>query len=229
MSHAICFVIEGKLRTQVRVSGNLDGTLSFEFTILGAGSAAAIEAVFLDLNRPLDGAGFSIFGDAGLSLGPCVAEGVDTLGRAATLARPAVDVLGDFDIGITFGPLRGAMPAGRRMGFTLAHAAAPLSLDMIDLADFALRHAGHGVERADAGTAAGTRPAREVLEVIEIQTVTARPLAEDPAGGTLAVVDLVDLRDRLAGFPDGVDWASGGESFPFGDDFASAAFQDRRV
>ena len=50
-----------------------------------------------------------------------------------------------------------------------------------------------------------------------------------PTRGPDKVVSFQEMSRVLAGFPDGVDWASGGESFPFGDDFASAAFQDRRV
>ncbi len=145
MLRSISFVIEGMVTTQVRVTGNLDGTLSFEFTRLGAGSVGDLGAVFFDLNRPLDGAGFKVFGDLGFSVGAYARRGVDMLGRAAKISHAVVDELGDFDIGIAFGALDPDRGAASRTGFTLAHDTAPLTLDMIDLADFGLRYAWPGV------------------------------------------------------------------------------------
>lgn len=200
MLRSISFVIEGWVTTQVRVTGNLDGTLSFELTRGGTGGIEDLQAVFFDLNRHLDGDGFEVFGDAGLTLGACVEAGVDTLGREARVRRPMVDALGDFDIGITFGRYDGGRGTPRTAGFTLSHATAPLTLDMIDMVDFGLRYAWRGADSAEvtgaqtsvAGAHDPATPAPgalDVLEVVEVQAVHARPLADDTRGGVLAVID----------------------------------------
>lgn len=198
MLRSVSFLIEGLVTSQVRVTGNLDGTLSFEVTRLGTGSVGDLEAVFFDLNKPLEGDGFRVFGDAGLSLDACVAEGVDTLGRRVDIRREMVDTLGDFDIGITFGPLARARNARapRAAGFTLAHDMGSLSPDMIDMADFGLRYAWPGEGQRDAnrvqtqGAWAQFPVANDALELVEVQRVDARPLADDTRGGVLAVIDL---------------------------------------
>ncbi|MCB1331737.1 MAG: hypothetical protein KDK28_20730 [Maritimibacter sp.] len=229
MLRSISFVLDGTVTTKVCVTGNLDGTLSFEFTVLGAGNAAALEAVFIDLNRPLPGGGFRVYGDAGLSLGPCVAEGTDTLGRVASLSQPAIDALGEFDIGIAFGACAPGTPAARRTGFTLAHETAVLSLDMFDLVDIGLRyHRPTALEllaRAVGAPAPGARvwPDREELEVIELRAVGARPPARDPAGGSLAVIDFPGTQDVFAGLMREQAWWRGDGPRPSDDEFATTA------
>jgi len=217
MLRSVSFVIDGIVASEVRVTGNLDGTLSFEITRLEPGSVADLEAVFFDLNTSLDGDGFSVFGDAGLSLGACVAQGLDTLGRRVTIRRAMVDPLGDFDIGIRFGPLARAQKtrAPRATGFTLAHDKAALTPDMIDRADFGLRYCCPGAGHAEAGGAqtpnawAGGPVAGGPLELAGIQAVDACPLADDTRGGVLAVIDLQAAWRAESGDPGGNDTARG--------------------
>lgn len=229
MLRSVSFVLDGTVTTQVCVTGNLDGTLSFEFTVLGAGNAAALEAVFIDLNRPLPGGGFRVYGDAGLSLGPCVAEGTDTLGRAVTLSQPAIDPLGAFDIGIAFGRSDPGAPAVRRTGFTLAHETAALSLDMFDLVDIGLRYrrptALEILARAVGEPSAAARvwPDQEVLEVIELRAVGARPPVRDLAGGARAVIDFPGTQDVFAGLTREQAWWRGDGPRPSDDEFSTTA------
>ncbi|MCB1358039.1 MAG: hypothetical protein KDK53_16650 [Maritimibacter sp.] len=238
MMRSLSFVIDETVTTQVCVTGNLDGTLSFEFTVFGAGNAATLEAVFIDLIRPLPGGGLRVYGDAGLSLGPCVAEGTDTLGRAATLARPAVDARGGFDIGIAFGPCDPAAPAARRTGFTLAHDTAVLSLDLFDLAGIGLRYrqptAVEILARAagDPGDVVQVWPDQEVLEVIEFRAVGTRPLAGNPGagnlgGGALAVLDLAGTQDVFAELAREQGWWGVDGPQPFYDGLSPAFSPDR--
>jgi len=245
MLRSISFVIEGMVPTQVRVTGNLDGTLSFEITRLGRGSIGDLGAVFLDLNRCLDGEGFKVFGDAGLTVGAYAEQGVDTLGRAAEITQAVVDELGDFDIGIAFGALDPDRGAPRTTGFTLAHDTAPLTLGMLDLADFGLRYtwpgAGcvGGLWRQTSGGRAQGAAGWDALEVIEIVHVRARPLANDSNGGVLAVIDLQDAQETAAAFvgePDrvcedrvGADRVGADRVGAFGGFFTAAALLDRGI
>lgn len=219
MLRSVAFVIEGRTATRVVVAANLDGTLTFELTRSDCGPMSALEAVLFDLSRSLPDGGFRVFGDAGVSLDACAATGMDTLGRTVTVRERVVDPLGDFDIGLYFG----AMPEGRRdagrVGFTLAHDSATLSLDMIDRSDFGLRHAPPTCGRVERGTSAcapalpsGTphtgaerhraqvRP--DALALIEMHEGAAVPLASDP-GGILAVIDVSGADARAFSLPDG--------------------------
>lgn len=209
--HSISFVVEDPVPVLVRISGNLDGTLSYELTLLGAGRIADLDAVFIDLNGSPDGDGFRVFGDAGLTLGPCVAEGTDTLGRVARLSCPAVDTLGDFDVAVRFGPDTPAAMMARSTGFTLAHETATLTLEMIDLADIGLRFAtpvADGTVPDDVQTTAGdiallTEP--EELALVDGRAAQARILSTDSRGGVVAVIDLRGARDSGSVFAGGIE------------------------
>lgn len=185
MAQSLCFAVEGDATAEVRIAENRDGTLSVEIGLSGA-TAGDLRAVYLDFNIGLAPAGFTVYGDAGHSDRAVVRAGTDTLGRAAELCFGVANGLGDFDLAIEFGPLAAALGQPRSTGFTLAHAARPLTLDMIAGADFGLRFAQRGQVAAERprGTAS------DALALIDQGARRLGPLARDTEGGVVAVIDL---------------------------------------
>ncbi len=203
MGRSVTFVIEAGVSTRVRISENLDGTMSIELDLLGAGKIGDLRALFFDLNDLAVDDALAVYGDAGVSDCAVIVEGVDRLGRAATVRGGVVNEFGDFDVGIEFGPDGPAPDDIRSTGFTLAHDTAALTLDMFDLADFGLRHAARDAEATGATGGPDGSPRRDglrggdPLEMVEPETVSARLLANDTRGGVLAVIDVDGVRRDL--------------------------------
>lgn len=167
MTRSTTFIIEGDVNTQLRITEQENGTLAFEVEALGGARICDLRALFFNLSGPAlpDGLGVSTLPD-GPERGQAAAKVMDVrIGSVFSTLPGASSVCVEFaatgfgDCGIQIA------------GFTLAHDAMPLTLEMIGTDGFTLRYAlagdGHsglaalscpGVPVATPGQRPGSTP-----------------------------------------------------------------------
>jgi hypothetical protein len=199
MARNIRFVIEGDVNTQVTVTENEDGTLTFHLMVLGGGLIGDLRGLFFDLEGfDADAGGLTATstteytGDvSGEAYGE---ESVDTVGGDANVKGTVSNELGDFDVGIEFGSAGISEDDIQETSFVLAWDFGDLTLDMLDLSDFGIRY-------TSVGEAGGSRTGstkisdqsngvadNDALDVDENGSTSGNLLDNDTNGSTNLVV-----------------------------------------
>ncbi|WP_204114988.1 Ig-like domain-containing protein [Shimia biformata] len=211
MARSITFVIEGAVNTEVRITENANGTLTFDIQVMDGGLIGDLRALFFDLNGLVADDGLMVFDGVDVTDTAFVEEGVDTLGRDANIKGQVVNELGEFDVGIEFGTSGMSSDDIQSTSFTLAHDDTFLTLDMIDLADFGLRYTSVGEEggtRNDSfkvGDQASGVADRDGIEVVENTAGSVDLLANDTNGTDATVIGASDTEGAFDAVPDGFE------------------------
>jgi hypothetical protein len=140
VARSVTFVIEGTVDTQIAISENLDGTLTFDVSVIG-GVIGDLRGLFFDVANPHKLAGLSI---AGADINKHVAKNdqVHTLGKDANVNGNVASASGNFDVGIEFGTPGMATDDIQSTSFVVSG----LTIDDLSGQDFALRYTSVGVE-----------------------------------------------------------------------------------
>jgi VCBS repeat-containing protein len=142
MARSVTFVIEGTVDTQIAITENLDGTLTFDVSVLG-GVIGDLRGLFFDVGAPNKLAGMSIEGD---DVTNHLAEDnqVHTLGKDANVNGEVASASENFDVGIEFGTSGMGTDDIQSTSFVVSG----LTIDDLSGQDFALRYTSVGVEGA---------------------------------------------------------------------------------
>jgi Bacterial cadherin-like domain len=143
MARSVTFVIDGTVDTQIAISENSDGTLTFDVSVIG-GVIGDLRGLFFDVANPNKLAGLSI---AGADINKHVAkhDQVHTLGKDANVNGDVASASGNFDVGIEFGTPGMATDDIQSTSFVVSG----LTIDDLSGQDFALRYTSVGVEDGD--------------------------------------------------------------------------------
>ena len=198
MSRSITFTIESDVLTEIMITENDNGTLTFDINVLDGGLIGDLRALFFDLNGLTSDSALGVYSGADVTDYEFEEEGVDTLGRDANIKGSVVNELGDFDVGIEFGTSGMSQDDIQSTSFTLAHDTSDLSLDMIDLADFGVRYTSVGEDGGSrngsvkAGDQAAGVARDDALLVLENETGAVELLANDTGGALVGVTGASD-------------------------------------
>ena len=219
MARSISFVVEGDVDTRITITETEEGELRFDVEVLGSGLIGDLRGLFFDLKEPDSG--------APLDLSTVTAEGltdddrvtdsdfaeaaVDDLGHGATMKGKVAKQLGKFDGGVEFGTAGIGKDDVQQSSFLLSSLAGPLTLDMLDLADFGLRYTSVGDEggrRNDslkiAGQSSGVAD-DDAWSVDENATAAVDLLANDTNGATNTVTAAFDGDGSFTATADGFE------------------------
>ncbi|WP_183474420.1 VCBS domain-containing protein, partial [Limimaricola variabilis] len=150
MTRSITFVIPGDVATRITVTELDDGRLKFDLAIDDdSASIGDLRGLFFDLSG-IDSSTYGLSvddGGTGIVTDQAYAEGaVNDLGNGANIKGSVSKEFGDFDAGIEFGTSGEAKDDIRGGSFVLSASGGPLSLDMLNLADFGIRYTSVGDE-----------------------------------------------------------------------------------
>ena len=162
MARSITFVIDDKVDTQITVTENVDGSLTFELQVLNTGKIGDLRALFFDLNGLVADGNLSVTGGSHVTQTVFSEASVDTVGGDGNINGTVTNSLGLFDVGIGFDA--GADAGLHSTSFTLVHATQPLSLDLINIADFGIRTVSVGMKAGDQANGVGQNDALTVEE-----------------------------------------------------------------
>ncbi len=150
MTRSITFVAEGDVNSQIKITENLNSSLSFTIQVLGENAIIGdLRAIFFDVNGlNLDETGLYVYGDD-VTDSIYSEAGVDSLGRDANIKGLVSNELGNFDVGIEFGTSGMSTDDIQSTSFTLIYDSngdgkSELSLDLLNLTDFGLRYTSVG-------------------------------------------------------------------------------------
>ncbi|MCB1332837.1 MAG: cadherin-like domain-containing protein [Roseivivax sp.] len=187
MARSITFVIDDKVDTQITVTENVDGSLTFELQVLNTGKIGDLRALFFDLNGLVADGNLSVTGGSHVTQTVFSEASVDTVGGDGNINGTVTNSLGLFDVGIGFDA--GADAGLHSTSFTLVHATQPLSLDLINIADFGIRTVSVGMKAGDQANGVGQNDA---LTVEENAAGSVDLLANDTGGTVLTVQGVSD-------------------------------------
>ncbi|MHA6346682.1 Ig-like domain-containing protein [Roseivivax sp. CAU 1761] len=150
MERSISFTIDGEVRSTISIREMADGSLRFEIGIAdNSASIGDLRALFFDLEG-VDATMLALHADdggSGVVTDEAYGNGdVDTLGKDANIKGSVSNELGDFDVGIEFGSSGMSRDDIRSASFRLVSDSGPLSLDMLNMADFGIRYTSVGEE-----------------------------------------------------------------------------------
>ncbi|MBF9033730.1 hypothetical protein HKCCE2091_05715 [Rhodobacterales bacterium HKCCE2091] len=201
MARSISFIAEGDVDTEITITENADGTLTFDIAVVEGGLIGDLRAVFFDLQGVDASTGtFAVMGsdvtDEGFE-----EEGVDSLGRDASVKGQVLNEMGAFDAGLEFGTSGMAWDDIQETSFTLfwdgdGDGTSDLTLDMLDMSDFALRYTSVGEEggsrnaSAKIGDQAGTVAQDDAIDICEDEIGSHDLVANDGTAAGLAVTGI---------------------------------------
>jgi hypothetical protein len=140
MARSVTFVIEGTVDTQIAITENLDGTLTFDVSVLG-GVIGDLRGLFFDVAAPNKLAGVSIEGDD-VTKHLAGDNQVHTLGKDANVNGEVASASENFDVGIEFGTSGMGTDDIQSTSFVVSG----LTIDDLSGQDFALRYTSVGIE-----------------------------------------------------------------------------------
>ena len=184
MARSITFVIYDKVDTQITVTENDDGTLTFDLLVLDSGKIGDLRALFFDLNGLVADDSLTVTSGDYVTESVFDEANVDTVGGDGNVSGSVTNEFGEFDVGIGFGTSGPSEDDLQSTSFTLAHASQALSLDLIDMADFGIRTTSVGMKAGDTANGVGQS---DVLNVDENAVGDVDLLANDSSDGTVAV------------------------------------------
>jgi hypothetical protein len=155
MARSLTFVVEGTVDTQITISENLDGTLTFDVSVIG-GVIGDLRGLFFDVADPDKLAGLAIHGN---DVTKHVAQNdkVHSIGKDANVTGDVAKASGNFDVGIEFRTPGKGHDDIQSTSFVVSG----LKLDDLSGQDFALRYTSVGVEggpRSDGAKILGHAP-----------------------------------------------------------------------
>ena len=145
MARSISFVIEGDVDTRITITELDGGALQFDIEVLDtSGSIGDLRGIFFDLNGyTVTDSNLSISG-ADVNNTATGEEAISRVVRDVNLNGDVVNDAGNFDVGVEFGTSGLSQDDIRSTSFTLS-GDGPLTLDMLNFADFGLRYMSHPV------------------------------------------------------------------------------------
>lgn len=199
MARSLSFVIAGRADTRITVTEKPDGTLAFDLAALDGTGKGALRALFFDLE------GVTVGPEGLAAIGADVTrydsgEGsVSSLGRGTSIRGSVTNTLGGFDVGVALAAPGISRDDNHGSSFILDYdhdgdGASDLTLDMVDLADFGLRHGAvgeHGGGRAGPakiGGRSGGVASNDVLHVVENMSGGTNLLDNDTNGALRKIV-----------------------------------------
>ena len=200
MLRNISFVIEGDVDTRITITENADGTLTFEVQVLDSGSIGDLRGLYFDLASDVGADGLSVVRDDGTVTDYDFDEAsIDTLGQDSNIKGSVSNALGGFDAGVEFGTSGTAEDDIQYASFTLASTdGSELSLDDLDLQDFAIRYTsvgeagGHRNDSLKLGDQSSGVAENDTLSVNENEIGNIDLLANDTIVGTNMVTAAFD-------------------------------------
>lgn len=157
----LTFTLSGGVNVAVTITENIDGTLTFDLTVLDdTGSIGDLNGLFFDFGDEtlLDGLSFAGDDITGTAVKQ---DGVTKVDGYMNVNGDVTNEYGKFDAGVQFGTSGIATDDIRTTSFTLSHDSTDLTLDMFSLMDFAVRLTSVGEEdgaREDSLKIGGTAP-----------------------------------------------------------------------
>lgn len=203
MARSISFIIEGEVKTRVTITETDEGTLKFDLMVLGGGAIGDLRAFFFDLSD-VDVSGLSVTGD---DVTDTLTEddGVTSLGQDANISGSVSNLFGEFDVGIEFGTEGLSSDDIQETSFTLAHESVDLTLNMLDLSDFAIRYTSVGDANGlrsgslKLGDQSNGVADDDPLSVLENESASVNVLSNDTNGSVNLVTGVIA--------PDGSEFA----------------------
>lgn len=204
MSRSMSFLVEDVVDTRITITEIEDGSLFFELETLESGSLGDLRALFFDLADvdgavPIDLSALEVSStDSVISSAQFKEGAVSKLqGKDANIAGKVKKTFGAFDAGIEFGTPGKSKDDIHQASFFLTNSMYSLSLDMLDLTDFALRYTSVGLEgeRNDSlktGDQSSGVARNDVFEVDENDSNTINVLANDTSGASNTVTRVFD-------------------------------------
>ena len=162
MARSLTFVIDGPIDTQITITENADGTLTFDvMAINGGGQTLDYRALFFDIADGFEGLldGLVVSSGGEITDQKTGDDSISTLGQDANINGDVVKDAGKFDIGVEVGTSGKAADDYDSYSFTLSYDPdgdgtpdQPLTLDMFAQVDFGVRATSVGYEGARNGS-----------------------------------------------------------------------------
>ena len=141
----LTFVIEGDINTEFTLSEQADGTIKVDVSITDSALIGDLRGVFFDISADWMTDGITITGDD-VTAYVTDEDGVKKVSNSVNINGEILNTYGKFDVGVEFGTNGISNDDIQSTSFTIASADGPLSLDLFEAQDFALRYTSVGEE-----------------------------------------------------------------------------------
>ncbi|MGG7565922.1 SdrD B-like domain-containing protein [Rhodovulum sp. DZ06] len=138
------FVIEGEIDTQITLTEMADGSLKVDVLLLDGALIGDMRGLFFDAPTSLIEAGMTITGDD-LTGQVTDEDGVKSVSKSVNIKGEVLSTYGAFDVGLEFGTNGISKDDIRSTSFTIS-STDPVTIDMFEESDFALRYTSVGEE-----------------------------------------------------------------------------------